>query len=109
MAEDSNTETQLTRKKRKTRQSAFAVLVLSVVSGLGKLTYDVSQLANKNAEHSEDRTERVVKPSTDYIREICRGEIKAEVERLERQVEQTRKDFERSLDQVIKYYDRRNR
>lgn len=92
----------ITRRKKRTRQSAFAVLLFSVVSGLGKLTWDLNQLVSKNEIDKQD----VVKPSADYIREICRNEFKSEVERLERQNEQTRKDFERSLDQVIKYYGR---
>jgi hypothetical protein len=92
-----------TRRKGRLYQNILSGLAVIAGLGGGKLALDNRQ----SMDTFKGNTAAILEPSDKHIREVCRSEFEPEIKRLERDNEQTRKDFERSLDQIIKFYDRR--
>lgn len=93
------------RFERRHKQNLLSLLLVSVGAGGGKLALDFIH-AMDGIKPSEIQ---VIEVKDEYIRKICRDEIKSDLDRLKDATEQVKKDFERTVDQILRIYDHRDR
>lgn len=93
------------RRKPRAREAVAQYLsVGSLVAVLGGI-YKIDDYVTKIVESRI----AILKPNRDYIQQIAREEFEPKIAHLAREVENSRKECERWIDQVMRFNDRRGR
>lgn len=102
MAKD--TDSTERRKPRNRDIVVSTVSLASLVSVIGGV-YKIDDYVNKIIENRIS----VLKPNGDYIRQLAREECLPAIARTNEEVERSRKECERWIEQVMRFNDRRGR